>query len=247
MDLRGHAAGSRLTLFARKPAPIQINMVGYFNTTGLSAMDYRLSDAHMDPPGISESLHSEKLLRMPASCWCYRPDDDAPEVAELPMLRNGFVTFGPLSKIVKISETCARLWARVLEAVPGSRLLLSAAGAEEPTFARSVRQRFARPGLPEDRVILLGKTASRREYLERFGQIDIALDTFPFNGITTTCDGLWMGVPTISLPGRRASAAPEEAFSTPRICRTWRRIPRSMSCKWRASWRAKLTVLARSG
>ena len=195
VDLRGHAADNRLTLFARKPAPVQVNMVGYFDTTGLSTMDYRITDEHMDPPGQTEKYHTEQLIRMPHSCWCYTADEDAPEVMEPPALKNGFVTFGSLNKIVKVSRSCANLCASVLEAVPNSRLLLSVA---EPAGAE---RRLEELGLPMDRVDLVGKTRMRREYLERFGQIDIALDTFPFNGITTTCDGLWMGVPCVSLVG----------------------------------------------
>ncbi|HZL38580.1 MAG TPA: tetratricopeptide repeat protein [Tepidisphaeraceae bacterium] len=221
VDLRGHGANNRLTLFARKPAPVQVSMVGYFNTTGLPTMDYRITDAHMDPPGQTEALHSEKLARLANSCWCYTPDADAPDVAEPPSVRNGFVTFGSLNKIVKVSEPCARLWARVLEAVPNSRLLLTAAQTEDgaaqhgraahatqdrraqpaATGCATIHERLARLGLPMDRVILLGKTGSRREYLGRFAGIDIALDTFPFCGITTTCDVLWMGVPAVSLAG----------------------------------------------
>ena len=251
VDLRGHAADNRLTLFARKPAPIQVNIVGYFNTTGLSTMDYRIIDEHQDPPGMTEQFHTEQLVRLPHSCWCYTADEDAPDVTEPPALKNGYVTFGSLNKIVKVSEPCAKLWARVLDAVPGSRLVLSVAqaasnaptlpargqspnplaspGAGFPPMNRrellpgegevkeaapqesqpraavphncSVRDRLSQLGLPVDRVELLGKTATRRQYLERFDRIDIALDTFPFNGITTTCDGLWQGVPCVSLAG----------------------------------------------
>jgi predicted O-linked N-acetylglucosamine transferase (SPINDLY family) len=197
IDLRGHAADNRLTLFARKPAPVQATMVGYFNTTGLSD-HYRITDAQMDPPGLTEHLHTETLVRLPHSCWCYTPDESAPDVTEPPALKNGFVTFGSLNKIVKVSEPCARLWARVLEAVPGSRLLLSVAGEDA---MGPVRDRLASYGLPPDRLDILGKTSGSRQYLERFSQIDVALDTFPFNGITTTCEGLWMGVPCVSLAG----------------------------------------------
>jgi len=127
VDLRGHAAANRLTLFARKPAPIQLNMVGYFNTTGLATIDYRITDEHQDPPGITEQYHTERLVRLPHTCWCYTADKDAPDVTEPPALKNGYITFGSLNKIVKVSEPCAELWARVLEAVPNSRLLLSVA------------------------------------------------------------------------------------------------------------------------
>ena len=202
IDLRGHAAGNRLPLFARKPAPIQINLVGYFNTTGLSAMDYRLTDAHMDPPGQTEHLNTEKLIRIEPSCWCYTPEPEAPDVDEPPFRRNGCITFGHVGKLVKIGPSCARLWARVLEAVPGSRLLLT---APLPEVNASVPQRLSGLRLPVERCDIVEKAPTTREYLERFGQIDIALDTFPFNGITTTCDGLWMGVPCVSLAGSTGS------------------------------------------
>ena len=218
VDLRGHAADNRLTLFARKPAPVQVNMVGYFNTTGLSAMDYRLTDVHMDPPGQTEHLNTEELVRIEPSCWCYTPEPGAPDVAEPPSLKNGFITFGSLNKIVKVSEPCAKLWARVLEAVPKSRLLLSVAGDAAPV----VRERLGCMDLPLDRVDILDKAGGSKQYLERFGRIDIALDTFPFNGITTTCDGLWMGVPCVSLAGQtsvsRAGTSILHAVNLPELC-----------------------------
>jgi len=236
VDLRGHAADNRLTLFARKPAPVQVNMVGYFNTTGLATMDYRITDEHQDPPGMTEKYHTEKLIRLPHSCWCYTPAEDAPEVVEPPALKNGYITFGSLNKIVKVSEPCAKLWAHVLAAVPNSRLLVSAAEAD-PTCSAAcpqgrtsrgnpIRDGLARIGLLADRVDVLGKTATGRQYLQRFERIDVALDTFPFNGITTTCDGLWQGVPCVSLAGGttvsragrsilRAANLPELAAGTP--------------------------------
>jgi len=199
VDLRGHAAANRLAMFCRKPAPIQANMVGYFNTTGLATMDYRITDEHMDPVGQTEQYHTESLVRLPASCWCYTADDEAPDVSEAPALKNGYVTFGSLNKIIKVSEPCARLWASVLEAVPNSRLLLSVAAADAGGV---VRKRLESYGLPSDRLVIVDKTRSRRDYLNRFAEIDIALDTWPFNGITTTCDGLWMGVPCVSMTGQ---------------------------------------------
>lgn len=198
VDLRGHGSNNRLTVFARKPAPIQLNMVGYFDTTGMSAMDYRVTDAWQDPPGQSEQFHRERLIRMPHSFWCYIADGDAPPVTPPPSEQAGTITFGSLNKLIKVNEVCARLWAGVLEAVPGSRLLLAIASEQA---ADAIRARLAAAGLPADRLVLMPKAPSRREYLERFGQMDIALDPFPFNGITTTCDGLWMGVPCVSLTG----------------------------------------------
>jgi predicted O-linked N-acetylglucosamine transferase (SPINDLY family) len=162
-------------------------------------MDYRLTDAHQDPPGESEQYHSEQLLRMPQSCWCYMPDQEAPEVAPPPLDRNGYVTFGSLNKLVKVSAPCARIWAQVLATVPGSRLLLAVISEQA---AHDIRKRLGALGLPPDRLDLVPKAQTRGEYFQRFGQIDIALDTFPFNGITTSCDGLWMGVPLVSLGGQ---------------------------------------------
>lgn len=198
VDLRGHAASNRLTLFAQKPAAVQINMVGYFDTTGLSAMDYRLTDGFQDPPGQTERFHTEQLLRMNPTCWCYSADEHAPPVAAPPLDRNRCITFGSLNKIIKVSGQCAGLWAAVLAKVPESRLLLPVSSV---SAGAAIGERLAASGIPPDRLELLTKTASRQDYLKRFGQIDIALDTFPFNGITTTCDGLWMGVPFVSLAG----------------------------------------------
>jgi protein O-GlcNAc transferase len=198
VDLRGHASRNRMKLFACKPAPVQVSMVGYFDTTGLATMDWRITDEHQDPPGLTEQYHTEQLARIPHTCWCYAADSDSPEVCEPPALVKGHITFGSLNKFVKVTEPCARAWADVLEAVPGSRLML-AVNAVEPMAA--VRQRLAKLGLPLERVTVVGKVKSRRQYMERFNEIDIALDTYPFNGITTTCDGLWMGVPAVTLAG----------------------------------------------
>ena len=203
VDVRGHAANNRMTLFARKPAPVQATMVAYFNTTGLSTIDYRITDAVQDPPGETDALHAEKLVRLGGGCWCYWPDADSPPVADPPMLANEYVTFGTLNKLVKVSQPCARAWAAVLDAVPNSMLLVTAAGAERQSEARNgILRRLSAAGLDPSRVLLGGKVGSRGDYLRRHGEIDVALDTYPFNGITTTCDALWMGVPTVTWSGR---------------------------------------------
>jgi predicted O-linked N-acetylglucosamine transferase (SPINDLY family) len=198
VDLRGHASGNRMTLFAGGCAPVQLNMVGYFDTTGLAAMDYRITDGFQDPHGMSEQFHSENLLRLPHTCWCYMPEEDLPPIAQPPSQTSGHITFGSLNKIIKVSKPCAGVWNKVLEAVPNSRLMLSVVSDEA---AEAITQRLVQYGLPADRLYLLSKTEGHREYMERFNQIDIALDTFPFNGITTTCECLWMGVPEVSLAG----------------------------------------------
>jgi predicted O-linked N-acetylglucosamine transferase (SPINDLY family) len=202
VDLRGHGAGNRLLLFARRAAPVQVNMVGYFDTTGLRTMDWRVTDERQDPSGVSERFHTERLARLPGGCWCYAPDEEigggaSPPVQCPPALRNGFVTFGSLNKIVKVSRPCAALWAKVLDAVPNSRLLL-----QVPKGAvAGMRERLAAAGIPAGRLVIADKARGRAGYLRRFNEIDVCLDPFPFNGITTTCDSLWMGVPVVSLAG----------------------------------------------
>lgn len=200
VDLDGHASGGpRMRLFARKPAPVQVAYNGYVNTTGLRAMDWRITDAHHDPPGLTERYHTEKLYRLNACNWCYKPDDDSPEVAPPPARRNGYVTFGSLNKFVKASPRAMRLWARILRAVPRSKLRLAVLGG--PATNRHPLEALARCGVPSDRIELVPKTPTRRQYLHGFDQIDVCLDPFPFNGITTTCDSIWMGVPVVSLAG----------------------------------------------
>ena len=198
VDLRGHGASNRMTLFARRAAPVQVNMVGYFNTTGLPTMDYRVTDEIQDPVQESERFHTERLIRLPGGCWCYQAEGDEPDVSDTPALRKDHITFGSLNKIIKVSPPLARLWAQILAAVPRSRLLISAPGGDVGGAATLA---LSHVGLSADRVDIVSKTRTRAEYLRRFGEIDIVLDTFPFNGITTTCDGLWMGVPHVSLSG----------------------------------------------
>jgi predicted O-linked N-acetylglucosamine transferase (SPINDLY family) len=198
VDLRGHAADNRLLLFARKPAPVQAVMIGYFDTTGLPTIDYRLTDEQQDPTGESERYHVEALSRLPQTSWCYGADEEAPAVVDPPALTNGYVTFGSLNKIIKVTPECVRVWAAVLETEVRSRLMLVAPGRDSRQF---VHDRLVRFGLPPDRIVLLDKAPTRQAYLDRFGQIDVSLDTYPFSGITTTCDGLWMGVPTVTLTG----------------------------------------------
>ncbi|HXE55105.1 MAG TPA: hypothetical protein VN541_18930, partial [Tepidisphaeraceae bacterium] len=146
----------------------------------------------------SDQFHTERLVRLGGSCWCYDPYGEWPEISDPPALKSGHVTFGCLNKIIKVSRPCAQLWAHILRQVPGSRLALVAQNAD---CAASVFERLKGYGLPVDRLDIWPKTATRTEYLERFNRIDVGLDPFPFNGITTTCEGLWMGVPVVSMAG----------------------------------------------
>ncbi len=198
VDLAGHIGGNRLLAFARKPAPIQVSYLGYQHTTGMEAMDYRLTDDHADPPGMTDPHYTERLVRLPRSFFCYAPPDEAPPVNELPALTSGRVTFASLNQPIKIRPHTWETWARILTAIPGARLLVLARGSAE--FERVARQMIARVGVDSQRVEFL-RRRPRDQYLELHHEIDIALDTFPFNGHTTVCDALWMGVPSIMMEG----------------------------------------------
>ncbi len=199
VDLAGHTGGNRLRAFARNPAPIQVSYLGYLGTTGLSAMDYYITDAHADPPGLSEAHYQESLIRLPECVLCYAPGP-APEVRpEPPARQSGHVTFGCLNNPAKVSDEVLAVWSRALAAVPGSRLLLrTGAGlsAEE-----RIRDLLTACGIAPERLFFAGPTATRFAYLELYHAVDIAFDPFPYNGVTTTCDALWMGVPVISQSG----------------------------------------------
>ena len=198
VDLTQHLAGNRLLTFARKPAPIQIAWVGYPGTTGLRTMDYRFTDAFMEPEGAPWSESVENAVRLPDSWFCFDPLEDYPAASALPASGEGYVTFGSLNNFCKMNDAVVELWARVLLAVEGSRLLLQ---CPEGGPADRARQSFASRGVDPERVQLIARTATREEFLEVFQRIDIALDPFPYNGGTTTCEALWMGIPVLTLPG----------------------------------------------
>lgn len=203
IDLSGHTARSRLLMFACKPAPVQIAYVGYLNTTGLRAMDFRISDHRADPPGTSDALHTEKILRMPDTQWCYRPPADAPEPSPLPALRRGFVTFGSLHRLTKVNPDVIELWARLLARQPDSELLI--AGVPAGNTRQRICGQFASFGINAGRLHLFDRI-NFDDYMRLYEKIDIGLDAFPYNGATTTCESLWMGVPVITLSGRYAAA-----------------------------------------
>jgi predicted O-linked N-acetylglucosamine transferase (SPINDLY family) len=201
VDLGGHTASSRPLLFARKPAPIQVTWLGYPNTTGMSAIDYRLTDSVADPPGDTERWHSEVLVRLPHGFLSYQPKTDLPPEDVSPCELNGFVTFGSFNNIAKITEQTVELWAKILNRLPSSRILLKGyAFQDDETRARYFNW-FARFGVEPSRVELDKLTVSDDDHFRAYGRIDIALDTMPYNGTTTTCEALWMGVPVITSPG----------------------------------------------
>ncbi|HYQ16183.1 MAG TPA: hypothetical protein VEQ58_10510, partial [Polyangiaceae bacterium] len=197
VDLTMHLLGCRLLAFARRPAPIQMCWLAYPGTTGLETMDYRLSDPFLDPEGIDTSVYSEETLRLPDSYWCYDQPSTVPEVSPLPALTAGRITFGSLNHFRKVNDGVFRLWASVLNAVPSSRLLLV---APEGGARDRVRAFFEAAGVNPERIEFVGR-CSRLDYLARYREIDIGLETLPYNGQTTSLDALWMGVPTVTLVG----------------------------------------------
>jgi predicted O-linked N-acetylglucosamine transferase (SPINDLY family) len=203
VDLAGHIAGHRLLLFARKPAPLQVTYIGYQNTTGMAAMDYRLTDEWADPPGTTDAFYTEKLVRLPRSFFCYRPSPNAPPVGSLPATANGLVTFGSFNNFAKVTPEVLATWAQLMAEVPRSRMVILA--ADVPSLRKHLADAFASRGIDETRWTLEARRP-RRQYLDLVSQVDIALDPFPFNGHTTTCDALWQGVPVITLAGRTYAA-----------------------------------------
>lgn len=201
VDLAGHTADTRLAVFARRPAPLQVSMIGYPSTTGLSTIDYKISDPHVDPPG-AERFYSEKLLRLDGTFWCFAPVADAPPVDELPAKRNGFIMFGSANNVSKITPAALEAWARILNGVPGSRLRMQHSAFSSVEVRQRVADTFARYDIAADRVIVTG-WARFKDYLQLLRTFDLALDTFPFNGGTTTCQQLYLGVPCVTLAGER--------------------------------------------
>lgn len=204
-DLAGHTGNARLGIFTAQPAPRQVTWIGYPNTTGLATIGWRITDAVADPQG-EDVYYSESLLRLPGSFLCYQPPADAPTVAPLPAQTNGYVTFGSFNNYSKLNSGVLRLWADVLHAVPDARLLLKCPALTDAGVQGRVRATFEALGVAAERLELLGHTRGRAEHLALYGRVDIALDTFPYNGTTTTCEALWMGVPVVSLVGARHAA-----------------------------------------
>ncbi len=202
VDLAGHTRNNRLLVFALKPAPVQITWLGYPNTSGLSCMDYRITDSIADPVGVTDRFYTEKLLRMPEIFSTFRAPEPSPDVAELPALGNGYVTFGSFNNLAKITPEVIQLWADIIDQVPGSRLTLKCWGLLGKKSTRQMIQDvFSQNGISSERLNLLGESTSQENHLRCYNEIDIALDPFPYSGTTTTCDALWMGVPVITLQG----------------------------------------------
>lgn len=203
VEMAGHTAWNRLALLNLRPAPVQVTWLGYPHSTGLAAVDYRITDGCADPSGSSEQLHTEQVWRIAAPFLCFMPPENAPPVAPLPAERNGFVTFCSFNNFAKVNDEVIALWRAILDELPEARLLLkSEVFADEAATAEIIQH----SGLPRERLILIGTTPDRGAHLALYGQVDIALDTFPYNGTTTTCEALYMGVPVVTLRGEHHAA-----------------------------------------
>jgi len=200
VDLAGHTRGNRLGVFALRAAPIQVSALGYPGTTGLPTMDFRLGDDITDPAG-ADGYATEEILRLPHGLHCYRPSDDAPHVLPPPAKRAGHITFGSFNKLGKLSDATVRLWSRVLKAVPTARLLIKSKALVDTHTQAFTAERFGAEGVSRERLMLVGWVPDDAGHLGAYGRVDVALDTFPYSGTTTTCEALWMGVPVMTLAG----------------------------------------------
>ncbi len=200
VDLAGHTKGNRLPIFALKPAPVQMTWLGYNFSTGLEAMDYRLSDKWLTPLKGRE-MFSEKLYKLPRCSLVYRPPGKTPDPVEPTFDSNGHITFGSFNTLSKVSSRTIALWARVLNETPGSKLVLKARQSRDFGSKKRILRLFNEQRISDNRVIFQGYTTSTFEHLAHYREIDLALDTFPYNGTTTTCEALWMGVPVVTLTG----------------------------------------------
>jgi len=199
IDLSGHTGGNRLPVFARRPAPVQISWLGYFATTGLATIDYLVADPWTLPSAL-ESQFTEKILRLPQTRLCFTAPTLDLGTATPPVLANGYVTFACFNALPKINDAVVALWARILHAVPGSRLHLMASQLNEASNRQTTLERFTAHGIEAARLLIQGPVP-RDKYLQTYHRVDIALDPFPFTGGTTTAEALWMGVPVLTLAG----------------------------------------------
>jgi predicted O-linked N-acetylglucosamine transferase (SPINDLY family) len=202
IDLSGHTAGNRILVFARKPAPIQVSYLGYPNTTGLTTMDYRITDAWADPPGTTEHLYTEKLIRLPYGFLCYKAPSNAPSVNPPPLLSNGYLTFGSFNNLAKVNPELVGYWAQILQAFPNSKMIIKSKPLADDKTKAFLGGLFQQQGIDVNRVEMIGRIPNPIEHLALYNRVDIGLDTFPYHGTTTTCEALWMGVPVITLAGK---------------------------------------------
>jgi protein O-GlcNAc transferase len=201
VDLGGHTSGNRCRVLAYRAAPIQMTYLGYPFGTGLAACDYRLTDGVSDPPGDHDGHYTERLLRLPLSSWCFDPSGFDVPVAPAPAVRTGHVTFGSFNTLNKTNDRVLDTWAQILQRMPDARVLLKCHGLDDPSVREALITRFTARRVEASRVTLRGLEHAPEAHLAVYQQVDIALDTFPYNGTTTTCEALWQGVPVVTLQG----------------------------------------------
>ncbi|MFH2210225.1 MAG: tetratricopeptide repeat protein [Pseudomonadota bacterium] len=205
VDLSGHTDGNRMLVFARQPAPVQVSWFGFPVSTGLKSIQYRFTDAIMDPEGENDQFYAEKLIRLPRFYASFRPEANTPEPGDGPVTRNTYVTFASLNNLAKITPAMMESWAEILRAIPDARLLFQSAGLEGEELCDRIRKFFAERGVSEQRLILRG-WSGLDQFLALGKEADISLDPFPFNGGVTTCHALWMGLPVVTLSGQSAAS-----------------------------------------
>jgi predicted O-linked N-acetylglucosamine transferase (SPINDLY family) len=202
VDLAGHSSDNRLLVLARRPAAVQMSYLGYPNTTGLQSCDHVITDVDLDPEGTTEEFHTERLLRLPRTMHCYRPPADAPHV-QSKSLESGAVQFGSFNRIDKLTPATLELWLPLLRAVPDAHLTLRSPGLADEDTRAELLKRFAEGGIDAGRLTMLPRDLTLDEhFLARYHTIDLAIDSFPYNGTTTTCEALWMGVPVLTMCGK---------------------------------------------
>ena len=201
VELNGHTKGNVLPVLFYKPAPVQMTWLGNVHSLGISTVDWFITDAIADPPGMTEGQFVEKLLRLPGSFLCFTPYKETPDLLDTPALVNGFVTFGLVGNFAKINQYMVGLYARVMHALPGSMCLVRSSGVTEAVCRAGLTEMFSREGIDADRLILRPRTDDIQDYLATFREIDILFDFYPFNGETITCAALQMGTPMVSLAG----------------------------------------------
>ncbi len=219
VDLAGHTSHSRVMMFGLRCAPVQLAYLGYPTISGVPAIDYRITDTVIDP-GDMPAVVSEQPIALPRSMFCYRPAQQPP-IAPVPALRRGHVTFGSFNNIAKLSDRTLALWARVMQAVPGSRLLLKSFSMAQAANRADIQAFMAAHGVAAERLDLLPWIAAKADHLEAYNEVDVALDPYPYNGATTTCEALWMGVPVVSRRGRTHTSRMGASILSAAGCAGW--------------------------
>jgi predicted O-linked N-acetylglucosamine transferase (SPINDLY family) len=201
INLGGHTSGNRLPVCARNASPVQIEYLGYPDTSGVPAMGYRMSDGRADPEGLADDFCTEKIIRLPDCFHCYRPYGRAPEPAPAPHVKKGYVTFASFNVLPKVNDTTIAAWSAILKGVPNSRFYMKCKQLRDPKVQARIRNDFARHGIDPTRIDMESFVPSVQDHLAQYALVDLALDTFPYNGTTTTCEAIWMGVPVLTMVG----------------------------------------------